>query len=114
YSLTHTFTISTSLSCSLAEGLVCNSCPVGILSKCLFGSSQTCTDTNNNCYTATAGMTACTNTHTTRTHHFARSHSFNYVHLCCSTNLCNGAGSAQLSVTAAFSTTLLASAWSYM
>ncbi|XP_076862158.1 uncharacterized protein LOC143514625 isoform X2 [Brachyhypopomus gauderio] len=108
-----------------AQGLKCNTCPVGIISKCFLGSAQTCTGDNNNCYTATAvfnvtgvlsmytsGCTASTNCNNSVGSVLGAGYTI--TRTCCSTDLCNGADGVQLSLAAALSAALLATAWSYM
>lgn len=49
---------------SPAEALKCNTCQVGILGKCFFKSQATCAASETRCFSAKAGQTTNTHTHT--------------------------------------------------
>uniref|UniRef100_W5LL23 UPAR/Ly6 domain-containing protein n=1 Tax=Astyanax mexicanus TaxID=7994 RepID=W5LL23_ASTMX len=117
--------LSFSLSLSAADGLNCYTCSVGILGRCFFSSSQTCTGNNTSCFTATAAfnlsgaMNFYTSGCTLPTSCNSSSGSvlgvgYTVTQSCCTTNLCNGASSIQLPITAAIGAALLATTWSFM
>ncbi|CAB1321108.1 unnamed protein product, partial [Coregonus sp. 'balchen'] len=90
------------------ESLNCNTCSVGITSVCLIGSTTTCSTSEHNCYSGQAVFNissikrkGClpTNVYTTSTSGILGA-GYTISQTCCSTNLCNGAGSVQLPLTA--------------
>lgn len=105
---------------ALSEALKCNQCKVGILGKCLFNSEVTCAASDISCFTAkaefnvtgflslsTSGCTAnCNNTEGS-----ILGAGYTVTKTCCTVDLCNGASSTQISMTAALSAALLAAVW---
>ncbi|KAA0710768.1 hypothetical protein E1301_Tti022959 [Triplophysa tibetana] len=106
---------------SPAEALKCNTCQVGILGKCFLKSDANCPANGTSCYTAkaefnvagflslsTSGCTLdCSNTNGT-----VLGAVYTVTKTCCSTDLCNGASAAHMSVAGAVSAALLATFWS--
>ncbi|KAG7457560.1 hypothetical protein MATL_G00228390 [Megalops atlanticus] len=110
------------------DALTCNQCSVGILGKCLIPGSVDCSASEPNCYTGKAefpsisgflgfntqgclGSSQCNTT----TNGTILSAAYTVTRTCCATDKCNpvvsGAGSVQLSLTAAVSAALVASVW---
>uniref|UniRef100_A0A7N9AXB9 UPAR/Ly6 domain-containing protein n=1 Tax=Mastacembelus armatus TaxID=205130 RepID=A0A7N9AXB9_9TELE len=99
--------------------LTCNTCDVAILGFCLRDTPVNCTENQNRCYTAVASKFSA---------HFMDVYergcieeskcknstgdiltvTYTITSTCCSTNLCNGATSIQLPLTAALCAALLA------
>ncbi|XP_051520010.1 lymphocyte antigen-6, epidermis [Myxocyprinus asiaticus] len=109
---------------TLSEALTCNTCKVGILGKCFFSSQVTCVASETSCVSAkaefnvtgflslsTSGCTSdCNNTVGS-----ILGAGYSITKTCCTTDLCNGASTTHMSMTAALSAALLASVWgSYM
>ncbi|XP_029298690.1 sperm acrosome membrane-associated protein 4-like [Cottoperca gobio] len=106
-----------------AQCLTCRRCPVGIFGTCLFGSDIQCNNSTESCFrgeaqfNATGSLTLhirgcldsdlCEKTLTGNILSAGYTSSFQ----CCTTSLCNGATSVQLSLTAALSAAILASLW---
>ncbi|TNN61857.1 hypothetical protein EYF80_027974 [Liparis tanakae] len=108
------------------EGLTCNTCRVGFADKCLYRSTETCSDDQPNCYRGklafnisqfmtlqTEGCMNSTLCNKTKTGSLLTA-GYTVTRTCCSTDRCNGATSIQLPLTAAVSAALLAvwSTWS--
>ncbi|XP_030644294.1 ly-6/neurotoxin-like protein 1 [Chanos chanos] len=105
-----------------AEALTCKKCTVGVLGRCIIGSTETCTGNDNNCYTGKAefnitgalsfysqgciASSSCNGTSGT-----VLGVGYTVTRTCCNTDQCNGASSIQLPVTAALGAALLASVW---
>ncbi|KAF7664077.1 hypothetical protein LDENG_00190680 [Lucifuga dentata] len=108
-----------------AHSLTCRQCPIGVFGMCFFGSDIFCDNTTSSCYTGEAQFNAtgsltlhirgcldsdlCGKTLTGTLLSAAYISSFQ----CCRTDLCNGAGSVQLSLTVALSAAILSSFWSF-
>ncbi|XP_036431393.1 lymphocyte antigen-6, epidermis [Colossoma macropomum] len=108
-----------------AEGLNCYSCSVGILGKCFISSSQTCGSTQNSCFKGQAAfnLTGALNFYTSGCINSTNCVTstgtilgvgYTVTQTCCSTDLCNGASSVRLPLTAAVGAALLATTWSFM
>ncbi|XP_054462544.1 sperm acrosome membrane-associated protein 4-like [Anoplopoma fimbria] len=108
------------------ESLTCNTCKVGFRGKCLYSSTETCSDSKPNCYRGelafnvsrfmnmqTQGCIASSLCNQTESGALLTAE-YTVTRTCCSTDLCNGATSIQLPLTAALSTALMAvwSTWS--
>ncbi|AWP21378.1 putative sperm acrosome membrane-associated protein 4-like [Scophthalmus maximus] len=104
-----------------AQCLTCRQCPVGIFGTCLLGSDVTCNNATESCYRGEAQFNA-TGTLTLHTRGCLDSDlcgktltgsilgaGYTSSFQCCTTNLCNGAGSVQISVIAALCCAVLAS-----
>ncbi|XP_040909290.1 prostate stem cell antigen-like isoform X2 [Toxotes jaculatrix] len=106
---------------SLVESLSCYTCSLGILGSCLREAPVNCTTSQNRCFAAVAKFsadlldihergciedTACKNDTG-----LILNVRYNITRTCCSTNLCNGAASTQLPLTAALFAALVA-VWS--
>ncbi|KAK5854968.1 hypothetical protein PBY51_005114 [Eleginops maclovinus] len=106
-----------------AQCLTCRQCPVGIFGTCLFGSDIVCNNGTESCFRGEAQFNAtgqlslhirgcvdtdlCGKTVTGSILGAGYTSSFQ----CCTTNLCNGAASIQLSLTAALCASVLSSLW---
>jgi len=106
-----------------AQCLTCRFCPIGIFGTCLFGSDVTCNNATESCFRGEAQFNAtgdltlhsrgcldsdlCGKTLTGTIGGAGYTSSFT----CCTTNLCNGATSVQLSLTVALCTAVLSSLW---
>ncbi|XP_019957972.1 sperm acrosome membrane-associated protein 4-like [Paralichthys olivaceus] len=101
------------------ESLTCNTCGVGIAGKCLFGSTETCSDSEPNCYCGnlafnvssllglqTRGCLASSLCNQTEAGALLTA-GYTVTKTCCSTDLCNGASSVQLPLTAALAAALV-------
>nr|XP_046272876.1 lymphocyte antigen-6, epidermis isoform X2 [Scatophagus argus] len=101
------------------ESLSCYTCDVSILGYCFRSASVNCTAPQNSCFTSVADFSAdllpihakgcieesaCKN----ETNMSILTVKYNITTHCCSTNLCNGATSVQLPLTAAVGAALLA------
>ncbi|KAF0024354.1 hypothetical protein F2P81_023156 [Scophthalmus maximus] len=109
--------------CVTGESLICNTCRVGIAGECLFGSTETCSDTQPNCYWGnlafnvsglmslqTRGCLAsrlCNQTESS----VLLTAGCTVTRTCCSTDRCNGASSIRLPPSAALAAALVA-VWS--
>ncbi|XP_062342578.1 protein Bouncer-like [Osmerus eperlanus] len=104
----------------VAESLTCNTCSVGILNTCVFGSTATCSASEPNCYKGqatfnvssvvnlyTKGCLASSSCNTTTTGNILGA-GYTVSRTCCSTDRCNGASSIQLPLTAALGAALVA------
>ncbi|KAL7868438.1 hypothetical protein SRHO_G00098220 [Serrasalmus rhombeus] len=107
------------------RGLNCYSCSVGIFGRCFVSSSQTCSNTQNSCFTGQAAFnltgalnfytSGCINsTNCVTTTGTVLGVGYTVTQTCCSTDLCNGASSVRLPLTAAVGAALLATTWSFM
>ncbi|XP_040909284.1 sperm acrosome membrane-associated protein 4-like [Toxotes jaculatrix] len=108
---------------AVAQCLNCRQCPIGIFGTCLFGSDVTCNNQTQSCYTGEAQFNAtgvvklhirgcldsdlCGKTLTGSLLGAAYTSSFQ----CCTTDLCNGATSVQISLTVALCAAILSSLW---
>ncbi|XP_039977778.1 sperm acrosome membrane-associated protein 4-like [Xiphias gladius] len=105
------------------ESLTCNTCRVGIAGKCLFSSTETCSDSQPNCYWGnlafnisslisrqTRGCLASFLCNQTETGALLTA-GYTVTRTCCGTDLCNGATSIQLPLTVALGAALMA-VWS--
>ncbi|XP_022602628.1 lymphocyte antigen 6 complex locus protein G6d-like [Seriola dumerili] len=105
------------------ESLTCNTCRVGIAGKCLFSSTETCSDSQSSCYWGnlafnvsslislqTRGCLASSLCNQTEMGSLLTA-GYTVNRTCCSTDCCNGAASIQFSLTAAVGAALLA-VWS--
>ncbi|XP_078146668.1 uncharacterized protein LOC144542929 [Centroberyx gerrardi] len=105
------------------ESLTCNTCRVGIAGKCLFSSTETCGESETNCYCGnlafnvsgllslqTRGCLASASCNQTETGSLLTA-GYTVSKTCCSTDRCNGASSIRLPLTAAVGAALLA-VWS--
>ncbi|XP_049890660.1 sperm acrosome membrane-associated protein 4-like [Epinephelus moara] len=106
-----------------AQCLTCRQCPIGVLGGCLFGEDVTCQNATESCYRGQAQFNAtgdltlhirgcldsdlCGRTITSNFLGVGFSSSFE----CCTTDLCNGATSVQLSLTVALCAAILSSLW---
>uniref|UniRef100_UPI0037E8FC53 sperm acrosome membrane-associated protein 4-like n=1 Tax=Semicossyphus pulcher TaxID=241346 RepID=UPI0037E8FC53 len=106
-----------------AQCLQCRQCPVGIFGTCLFGRDVTCNNATESCHTSEAQFNAtgsitlhirgcldndlCGKTLTGSLLGAAFTTSFK----CCTTDLCNGATSVQLSLTVALGAAILSFVW---
>jgi len=106
-----------------AQCLTCRKCPIGIFGTCLFGSDVTCNNATESCYRGEAQFNAtgqvtlhirgcldkdlCGKTITGSIAGAGYTSSFT----CCTTTLCNGAASLQLSLTVALCAAVLSSLW---
>ncbi|KAK5911105.1 hypothetical protein CgunFtcFv8_005312 [Champsocephalus gunnari] len=106
-----------------AQCLTCRQCPVGVFGTCLFGSDTVCNNGTEGCFRGEAQFNAtgtftlhirgcvdldlCGKTLSGSILGAGYTSSFQ----CCTTNLCNGAASVQLSVTAALCAAVLSSLW---
>ncbi|KAL3043702.1 hypothetical protein OYC64_003544 [Pagothenia borchgrevinki] len=107
-----------------AQCLTCRQCPVSIFGTCLFGSDTVCNNGTEGCFRGEAQFNATGGLLTLR---FRGCVDFDLCGKtvsgsilgaaytssleCCATNLCNGAASVQLSVTAALCAAVLSSLW---
>ncbi|XP_040909286.1 sperm acrosome membrane-associated protein 4-like isoform X2 [Toxotes jaculatrix] len=105
------------------ESLMCKSCRVGIAGRCLFSSTETCSDSQPNCYVGNLafnisrlmnlqiqGCLASSSCNQTERGTLLTA-GYTVTRTCCSTDRCNGATSIQLPLTAALGTALMA-VWS--
>ncbi|GAA6235551.1 sperm acrosome membrane-associated protein 4-like [Lates japonicus] len=105
------------------ESLTCYTCKMGFKGKCLFTSTETCSNSKPNCYWGslafnvsrlmslqTRGCLASSLCNRTETGALLTA-GYSVTRTCCSTDLCNGATHPQLPLTAALGATLMA-AWS--
>ncbi|XP_059206547.1 sperm acrosome membrane-associated protein 4-like [Centropristis striata] len=106
-----------------AQCLTCKQCPVGIFGTCLFGKEVQCANSTESCYTGEAqfNVTGSLTLHirgcldsdlcgkTLTGSLFGAGYTSSFV--CCTTNLCNGATSVQLSLTVALCAAILSSLW---
>ncbi|XP_060916182.1 protein Bouncer-like [Labrus mixtus] len=106
-----------------AQSLRCRQCPLGIFGSCLFGSDVTCNNATESChrgeaqFNATGSLTLqirgcldsdlCGKTLTGSILGAGYTTSFQ----CCTTDLCNAAGSLQLPLTVALCAAILSSLW---
>ncbi|XP_041811789.1 sperm acrosome membrane-associated protein 4-like [Chelmon rostratus] len=101
------------------ESLTCNTCDVSILGTCLGDTPVNCTRTQNRCYNAVAKFSAdllpihargCIEESACKNETGVSILTVNYsiTMTCCSTNLCNGAASVPLPLTAALGAALVA------
>ncbi|XP_049459095.1 lymphocyte antigen-6, epidermis [Epinephelus fuscoguttatus] len=106
-----------------AQCLTCLQCPIGVLGACLFGEDVTCQNVTESCYRGQAKFNAtgdltlhirgcldsdlCGRTITSNFLGVGFSSTFE----CCTTDLCNGATSVQLSLTVALCAAILSSLW---
>ncbi|XP_018542696.2 sperm acrosome membrane-associated protein 4 [Lates calcarifer] len=94
------------------ESLTCYTCKMGFKGKCLFTSTETCSNSKPNCYWGslafnvsrlmslqTRGCLASSLCNQTETGTLLTA-GYSITRTCCSTNLCNGATSTQLPLTA--------------
>ncbi|XP_063041678.1 sperm acrosome membrane-associated protein 4-like [Engraulis encrasicolus] len=106
----------------LADSLKCNQCSVGILGICLSTSEQTCTGTEDRCYSGKAEFNitgalnfetrgCMVNTSCVSTTGTVLGAGYTVTRTCCSTDLCNGATAPQLSTTTTLAAALLVLAW---
>ncbi|KAL6099559.1 uncharacterized protein ACO6RY_01356 [Pungitius sinensis] len=102
-----------------AQCLTCRQCPVGIFGTCLFGSDIQCQNSTQSCFSGEAQFNAtgnfklqfrgcldsdvCGKTLTGAILNAGYTTSFQ----CCTSDLCNGVGSVQLSLTVALCAALL-------
>ncbi|XP_023257516.1 sperm acrosome membrane-associated protein 4-like [Seriola lalandi dorsalis] len=106
-----------------AHCLRCRQCPVGIFGTCLLGSDVTCNNATESCYTGEAQFNA-TGTLTLHTRGCLDSDlcgrtltgaiagaGYTSSFQCCTTDLCNGASSVQISLTVALCAAVLSSLW---
>ncbi|XP_030597754.1 protein Bouncer-like [Archocentrus centrarchus] len=103
------------------ESLICNTCRVGLGPKCLFKSTETCSDPQFSCYKGkvdfniiewmTLHNRGCLSSSLCNQTVSGSLLGANYTITrdCCYTDLCNGASSVQLPLTAALGTALAAS-----
>ncbi|KAJ8373159.1 hypothetical protein AAFF_G00270650 [Aldrovandia affinis] len=112
----------------METALTCNECSVGILGRCLIPDSVECDASMPNCYTGKAAFpsiseflgfntqgcldsASCNST----TNGTILGAAYTVTRTCCATDNCNpvvsGAGSVQLSLTAAASAALVATVW---
>uniref|UniRef100_A0A8B9H6S5 UPAR/Ly6 domain-containing protein n=1 Tax=Astyanax mexicanus TaxID=7994 RepID=A0A8B9H6S5_ASTMX len=107
-----------------SESLTCNTCSVGLVGICLNPSSSVCSSNSSSCFTgrATFNLSGAMNFYTSGctlpTSCNSSSGSvlgvgYTVTQSCCTTNLCNGASSIQLPITAAIGAALLATTWTY-
>ncbi|KAM9737958.1 uncharacterized protein ACNS7B_013472 [Menidia menidia] len=108
-----------------AQSLTCYTCRVGFAGKCLFRSTETCSDSQASCYYGqlsfnisrlmsleTRGCISpllCNNTESGT----LLTAGYTVTRSCCSTDLCNGAPSARLAGTAAVGA-MLTAVWSQL
>ncbi|XP_064205061.1 sperm acrosome membrane-associated protein 4-like [Anguilla rostrata] len=113
----------------LAEALTCNKCTIGLFGRCLIPDTVMCNATQPNCFTGKASFsgvpgllgfntqgclesTGCNST----TNGTILGATYTVTRTCCATDKCNpvvsGAGSVQMSLTAAATAALLACVWS--
>ncbi|KAM3858175.1 uncharacterized protein ACN63O_017734 [Diretmus argenteus] len=108
---------------AVGQCLTCRQCPIGVFGTCLFPKDVTCDNSTLNCFTGEAQFNAtgaftlhlrgcldsdlCGRTLTGSLLGAGYTSRFS----CCQTELCNGAGSVQLSLGAALSAAFLASLW---
>ncbi|KAM3597000.1 uncharacterized protein V6R79_024368 [Siganus canaliculatus] len=103
-----------------AESLTCHTCRFGYRGKCVFPSTETCSDSEPNCYCGnlifnntrlmrleTRGCLASSLCNQTESGALLTV-GYTVTKTCCSTDLCNKATSVQLSLVAALSTAMLA------
>uniref|UniRef100_G3NEN0 Uncharacterized protein n=1 Tax=Gasterosteus aculeatus TaxID=69293 RepID=G3NEN0_GASAC len=102
-----------------AQCLTCRQCPIGILGTCLFGSDVQCINGTQSCFRGEAQFNAtgafrlqlrgCLDTDLCGTTLTGSILSAGYTtsFQCCTTNLCNGVGSVQLSLTVALGAAML-------
>ncbi|XP_022603372.1 prostate stem cell antigen-like [Seriola dumerili] len=100
------------------ESLSCYTCDVAILGSCLRAAPINCTNDQTRCFTAVAKFSAdlldihqrgCTKEAACRNETGAILNvNYTITRTCCSTNLCNGAASVQLPMTAALCAALVA------
>nr|XP_019958018.1 PREDICTED: sperm acrosome membrane-associated protein 4-like [Paralichthys olivaceus] len=106
-----------------AQGLNCRQCPLGVNGLCLFGSEVSCNNATESCYSGDAQFNA-TGTFTLHTRGCLDSDlcgktltgnilnaGYTSSFKCCTTDLCNGASSVQISLTVALCGVLLSSLW---
>ncbi|XP_076610088.1 uncharacterized protein LOC143334936 [Chaetodon auriga] len=102
------------------ESLTCDTCRVGIAGKCLFGSTKTCSGAQPNCYWGkltfnisrlmsleTRGCLASSLCNQTSSGALLTA-GYTINRTCCSTDLCNGATSIHLPLSAAMGFALMA------
>ncbi|KAI3358728.1 hypothetical protein L3Q82_015130 [Scortum barcoo] len=107
----------------LAQCLTCRQCPIGISGICFFGSKVTCDNATQSCYSGDAqfNATASLTLHTrgcldsdlcgsTLTGNLLGA-GYTARFQCCTTDMCNGAASVQLSLTVALCAAVLSSLW---
>ncbi|XP_018542697.1 lymphocyte antigen-6, epidermis [Lates calcarifer] len=106
-----------------AQCLTCRQCPLGVFGACFFGSDVTCDNATQSCYrgeaqfNATGSLTLqtrgcldsdlCGKTLTGTILGAGYTSSFQ----CCTTELCNGASSVQISLTVALCAAVLSALW---
>ncbi|XP_034455053.1 sperm acrosome membrane-associated protein 4-like [Hippoglossus hippoglossus] len=108
---------------AVAQGFNCRQCPLGVIGLCLFGSDVTCNNATESCYRGEAQFNA-TGSLTLQTRGCLDSDlcgktltgivlgaGYTSSFKCCTTSLCNGASSVQLSLTVALCGVLLSSLW---
>ncbi|XP_035537817.1 protein Bouncer-like [Morone saxatilis] len=100
------------------ESLTCNTCDLSVLGSCFFDSPVSCNKNQTRCYIAVANIQGLLNVHArgctvesdckNQTGLSILTYKYNITRSCCSTNLCNGAASIQLPLTAALGAALVA------
>nr|XP_020515792.1 sperm acrosome membrane-associated protein 4-like [Labrus bergylta] len=102
------------------ESLICNTCRMNIVGRCLFPSTKTCSESQTSCYSGrlafnissllsweTQGCLNSTLCNQTETGTLLTA-GYTVTRTCCMTDCCNGATSVQLPVTAAVGAALVA------
>ncbi|KAM4725179.1 uncharacterized protein FYW61_013408 [Anableps anableps] len=117
--------IGLSLLIVAANCLTCRHCSVGVFGSCIFGSDVKCANSTESCYRGEAQFNA-TELVTLHTRGCLDSDlcgvtltgsllgaSYTSTFSCCTTDLCNGATSVQLPLTAALCAAILSSLWGF-
>ncbi|XP_053302085.1 neurotoxin 3FTx-LK [Pleuronectes platessa] len=101
------------------ETLTCQTCRVGFVGKCMFGSTETCSDSEPNCFRGNLAFNVsslvmlqtqgCLNSTLCNRTEVGTLLTVGYTvtKTCCSTDLCNGASSIQLPLSAALVAALM-------
>lgn len=106
--------------------LVCRTCQVGVMGKCLLSGSKVCSESEPNCHSSQLALNrtrvmvmesaGCVASHLCNQTESGSIFTIGYTvtKACCTTDFCNGASSAQLPLAAALSAALVAiwTAWS--
>uniref|UniRef100_A0A3P8VQK1 Uncharacterized protein n=1 Tax=Cynoglossus semilaevis TaxID=244447 RepID=A0A3P8VQK1_CYNSE len=105
----------------LVHCLDCRQCPIGIFGQCFFGSDLTCNNATQSCYRGEFNATGPISLHirgcldsdlcgkTLTGSLLGASYTSSFE--CCTTNLCNGASTAHISLTVALCAAILSALW---